>query len=82
MPVCIGIGRVDCAGLGGAIGNPVGQCLLYCTADRAAQLPRAVGRHLIPCQRLGGCGSMAQESRWYCWTLLCLVWTVSQFWMK
>lgn len=26
MPVCIGIGRVDCAGLGSAVGNPVGQC--------------------------------------------------------
>ena len=56
MPVGVHIGGVNGAGVGCTGSDAVRKGLLHGTADGAAQLPRTVGRHLVPASTLAAAG--------------------------
>ena len=61
VPVGVHIGGVNGAGVGCTGSDAVCKGLLHGTADGAAQLPRTVGRHLVPGQHLGCGGRVVQR---------------------
>lgn len=61
VPVGVHIGGVNGAGVGCTGSDAVRKGLLHGTADGAAQLPRTIGRHLVPGQHLGCGGRVVQR---------------------
>lgn len=61
VPVGVHIGGINGAGVGRTGSDAVRKGLLHGTADGAAQLPRTVGRHLVPGQHLGCGGRVVQR---------------------